>query len=555
MRRHHVPLSLPVLVAAALCALASSVAAQAPRNHFRLSRDCAVCHSAARESHAMRSALGEDVSPHRLWRATMMANSFRDPYFRAQIEKESVGYEAAQELCLRCHTPMAHHQRTMYDAPPPRLADVQDEEYAHDGVSCTVCHQISAEGLGEERTFSGQPVIGRKRRIFGPFADPATGPMENMLLYTPTQGMHIRESGLCATCHTLFTDHTGGQFPEQTPYLEWRNSEFSTEVEGGGGDAARSCQECHMPPSAATRIARNPGGRDFVIPVRDGYRAHAFVGGNAFMLDLLRIHRDELAVQAPSEDLARMAAATRRQLYEATADVTIHDLALQDGALTFDVQVQNKTGHKFPTGYPARRAWLHVQVRRGRNVMFESGAFDTDGRLLGVGPELGLPHVTLVERPEDVPIYEMVAHDPDGQPTTYLTKMAGKLKDTRLLPRGWRRDGPHPEETAPVGTSRDFDFVAGGDTVAYRIALPQRGRGALQVVAWLHYQTIPPEWVDALRDVDGDAARRFVRIYDGANKLPETVGVAVATLQPGAEGAGGGGTDDDGGDDDDDGGR
>src|SRR5215813_13720350 len=92
------------------------------------------------------------------------------------------------------------------------------------------------------------------------------------------------------TCHTLTTEHQGVEFAEQTPYLEWRNSEFSDEA--GASETSRTCQQCHMAATGATRIARNPMGRDFLIPVRDGYAAHAFVGGNAFMLDLLRVHRD-----------------------------------------------------------------------------------------------------------------------------------------------------------------------------------------------------------------------------------------------------------------------
>ena len=84
----------------------------------------------------------------------MMANSFRDPYFRAQMQKETaVAGEEVQELCLRCHTPMVHHQRVYDGEPPPRLADAVDELEADDGVSCTVCHMISPDGLGEPRTF------------------------------------------------------------------------------------------------------------------------------------------------------------------------------------------------------------------------------------------------------------------------------------------------------------------------------------------------------------------------------------------------------------------
>jgi len=511
---------------------AGATRAQTVHDLFLPAHNCAVCHSVAPGASAMRTATGDDVSPHGLWQATLMANSFRDPYFRAQMERESAADAAVQELCLRCHTPMAHHTAVRAGKPAPRLADVvADPLLADDGVSCTMCHQITAEGLGEPRTFSGRPVLGTERRMFGPFPDPATGPMRQHVNYTPTQALHVRSSALCATCHTLTTEHQGTEFAEQTPYLEWRNSEFSDEHgdEHGASETSRTCQQCHMAATGATRIARNPMGRDFLIPVRDGYAAHAFVGGNAFMLDLLRVHRDDLEVEASGADLARMAAATRRQLAERTATLAIEGSQLQDGVLSFAVRVQNQTGHKFPSGYPARRAWLHVQVRSGRDVVFESGGWDEAGRLVGVDGELGLPHPALVESPAQVPVYEMVAEDPDGKPTTSLVRMVRKLKDTRLLPRGWRRDGPHADVTAPVGTGNDLDFVGGGDTVGYRIALPA-GRGRLQIVAWLHYQPIPPAWVDALRGEKGPAATRFVTLYDGADKAPETVAVTTATV-------------------------
>lgn len=521
----------PPLLGLLLAVLAQPLAGQgrgarAPASHFRVGSDCARCHSLADTSSAMRSALGHDVSPHGLWQSTMMANSFRDPYFHAQLEKESQQHPEASQLCLRCHAPMAHHDRLLAGKPAPLLAEVADSALAKDGVSCTVCHQITAEGLGDERTFSGRPVIGAERRIFGPYRDPVTAPMQNMVGYLPEQGMHIRESALCATCHTLFTSHQGAPFPEQTPYLEWRNSAFSTEE--GDNDEARSCQQCHMAESAPTRIARNPMGRDFLIPVRDGYRAHAFVGGNAFMLDLLAEHREELGVVAGEADLRRTAAATRRQLAEATATVAIEGLRRDGSGLEFSVAVTNLCGHKFPSGYPARRAWLHVQVRAGREVVFESGAFDAQGRILGLADELDQPHVTLVERSDQAPIFEMIGEDPDGRPTTSLVLMAKKRKDTRLLPRGWRRDGPHAEETAPVGVESDLDFVAGGDRIGYRIPLPASATGRLQVVAWLHYQPIPPAWVDGLRREPGPAAQKFLRYYDAARPTPETVAVTTA---------------------------
>ena len=500
-----------------------------PRDdHFTLSSDCGMCHLGAPGAEAMRDADGNDVSPYYLWQGTMMANAFRDPYFRAQLQKETeaVGPEV-QELCLRCHTPMVHHEAVLAGEDPPRLAQAVELMEADDGVSCTVCHTIADEGLGTKGTWSGRPNFDGERAIFGPFADVVTRPMQNLVGYTPKQGEHIRKAALCATCHTLHTNHHGVEFPEQTPYLEWRNSDFSTEREGVEPGRGRTCQQCHMARLPKTRIARTPMGFDFRIPERAGYRAHAFVGGNAFVVDMLREHRADLYVEAEPEQLELIAAATRTQLAKRTAKLELSPLHFEDGELQFAIRVENLTGHKFPTAYPSRRAWLRVEVLVDGEVVFASGTVDADGRLVGVEDEQRIPHVTTIAKPSDVVVYELVAGDPDRQPTTYLTRMSSRLKDTRLLPKGWLPTGPHADETAPVGVGRDEDFVAGGDRVVVKVPLATRPADCKVRVALL-YQTVPPVWVDALRDVEAEEAQRFVRYYDQATKKPELVDSATA---------------------------
>ena len=73
--------------------------------------------------------------------------------------------------------------------------------------------------------------------------------------YKPTQSDHIKQSELCATCHTLITKALGpdgkviGELPEQMPYQEWLHSEYKDK---------QSCQSCHMPevkePVPITRV-------------------------------------------------------------------------------------------------------------------------------------------------------------------------------------------------------------------------------------------------------------------------------------------------------------
>ncbi|MFT6078963.1 MAG: hypothetical protein ACJAYX_002772 [Planctomycetota bacterium] len=495
---------------------------------FATSDGCARCHSAAPHSHAMLSPLGEDVSPHATWQATVMANSFRDPYWRAQVARECElnpeGAAEVQALCIRCHAPMHHHTRVLGGQPPTTMAEAAKDPLARDGVSCSMCHQIRARHLGEETTFSGKPRIGRSRVIYGPYKDPDSGPMLGMSRYAAMHGEHISRSALCATCHTLVTHHQGRRFPEQTPYFEWRNSIFSDEA--GKTEQSQTCQECHMANIGATRIARDPTGVDFMLKARDPYRAHAFVGGNAMLLEMLADNRKLLGVKASAEDLRKMARATRRQLTTATVDVEISVVEHLDSELRFQVKVTNKTGHKFPTGYPARRAWLHVRIENENGTVFDCGGFTTDGEIVDVISAQDQPHITRIEAPDEVLIWELVPQDEDGDPTTALTEMSMRGKDNRLLPKGWRPDGPHAKDTQPIGLGDDPDFVAGSDTVDLAVPYAMNEPTAT-VIAWVHYQPIPPHWVADLRDVDADECRTFIKIYDAADKTPETVGAAV----------------------------
>jgi hypothetical protein len=232
----------------------------------------------------------------------------------------------------------------------------------------------------------------------------------------------------------------------------------------------------------------------------------------------------------PAAAFERMAAATRAQLAHRTGSIAIRALRREGRTIAFDVRVENHTGHKLPSGYPSRRAWIAVEILRGRDRVFASGVPDASGRLPNVADELALPHVDLVRAAGDVPVYEMIASDESGARTTSLLSMTRMEKDTRLLPRGWRADGPHADETKPVGLGGDDDFAAGGDTVSYAIELPSDAEGRLTVIARFLYQPIPPAWVDALRGSRTSEAREFVRMFDALEKRTESIGVAVETL-------------------------
>jgi hypothetical protein len=223
---------------------------------FSTSGSCAICHM------NLTDDTGADVTIDFFWRATMMANAARDPYWQAAVRSEVMDLpDLAQEIedkCSTCHMPMA--RTTALDRGEKGVVLGEDgfsnpenelHTLAMDGVSCTVCHQIREEGLGTEATFSGDFIIDTElqtpdRIVFGPFMteDRLATLMQSSSGYRPIQGLHLSRSALCASCHTLYTPYVdasgqiAGEFPEQVPFFEWFYSSYRQ---------SHTCQDCHMP--------------------------------------------------------------------------------------------------------------------------------------------------------------------------------------------------------------------------------------------------------------------------------------------------------------------
>jgi hypothetical protein len=500
-------------------------ASQAPATDmFALSSDCIACHN------NLVSPAGEDVSIGANWRGTMMANSARDPYWQASVRRETMDHPSKaaeiEDECATCHMPAAQKAaragggkgEVFAHLPINRRAGKSPmDALAAEGVTCTVCHQIAPDRLGTRDSFNGNFTVAKAladgtRQAFGSFEADAGRHriMRSVSGFQQTLAPHIRESELCASCHTLITEALGpdgrviGSLPEQMNYQEWRHSAFAGEK--------RSCQSCHMPiVDGPVRVASVLG--DY----RGSLSQHAFVGGNAFMLRLMNRFRAELGVDATSAELEAMARATVRQIETQTATVTIENATQSNGQLALDVAVKNLTGHKFPTGYPSRRSWLHVTVRGadGR-VVFESGALTPRGSIDGNDNDLNAatfePHYEEITRADQVQIYESILGSPAGAPTTGLLQATQYLKDNRLLPRGFDKTTAAAEIAVFGNAAGDADFTAEGDRVRYRIAV--NTSGPLTIEVELRYQPIGFRWAQNLAGYNAAEPKAFLNYYD-----------------------------------------
>jgi hypothetical protein len=532
-------LPLAVLGAAALLGVANRNAARAQTDphrtpgpvSFQTGAECMACHN------GLTTPTGEDVSIGVSWRASMMAHSSRDPYWQGAVRREMIDHPthaaAIEDECSICHMPM-----TTY---PARAGGGLGSVFTHlpvdrrktdplaaDGVSCTVCHQITEQRLGLPESFTGGYVMNVARAgtvtpMFGPHQvdDGRTSVMRSATGLTPTEGSHIRRSELCATCHTLFTqalDTDGravGRLPEQVPFLEWRHSAYNAE---------RSCQDCHMPPVAEPTPLSSVLGEP-----RDGLSRHTFFGGNFFMLRMLNRHRTDLGVTAPPHELEAAASATERQLRTDTATLRIADARRTGPGVGFSVIVENLTGHKLPTGYPSRRAWLHVTARdaQGR-VLFESGGVAPTGAIAGNASDEDAaryePHYEEIRSADEVQIYESVMVDARGAPTTGLLQGVRYVKDSRLLPRGFDKSTAPADVAVHGGAAGDADFQSGGDRVRYVIDL-SGAQGPVMLEAELRFQTIAYRWARNLGTYAAAETKRFTSYYDS---MAQASSIAIA---------------------------
>jgi hypothetical protein len=269
---------------------------------------------------------------------------------------------------------------------------------------------------------------------------------------------------------------------------------------------------------------------------REGVARHSFRGGNFFMLSMLNRYRNELGVQATSLEMDAAVRETLQSLQTDSARLVIDRAALADGRLTVDVSVSNLTGHKLPTAYPSRRAWLHVTVRdAARNVVFESGAVTPEGRIVGNDNDDDgsrfEPHHTEISGRENVQIYESIMGDRAGRVTTGLLTGTQYLKDNRLLPRGFDKASAHPDIAVYGQAAKDADFTADGDRVRYGIDVAS-ARGPFIVEVELLFQPIAFRWAQNLDPYDAPETERFLGYYRSmASSSWAPLGRAAVTVE------------------------
>lgn len=360
---------------------------------------------------------------------------------------------------------------------------------------------------------------------------------------------------------------------EQATYLEWLNSEYENEF-NPKNPQAKTCQDCHMArdyhddehdlhlETIESRIAAiqdnsYPDAENLAdqqeLNVRvhkEGYARHNFRGLNVFLLEMFNQFDDILGVRkydfmtGSTEDIPHAVDDFLRQAQNDVASIEIQ--AQRNGRqLVATVDVRNKVGHRFPSGVGFRRAFIEFLVierpaegNAAERIVWSSGRTNEFGVLVdGNGKPLKTEffaedptssqqvcqhHHEVITSSDQVQIYETLLHSTEHRYTTSFIHGCDVTKDNRLLPRGWRPNGPGPglrgeflraTYPGPVA-SKDprYKDGSGSDQVVYRTKLPDNvSTERLTVRATLYYQAIPPYFLQSLFETApaGPATRRL----------------------------------------------
>jgi Cytochrome c554 and c-prime len=510
---------------------------------FPTARTCGGCHGFDPNGFALVTTDGRDVNIFDDWRSTMMANSAKDPYWRAKVTHELLvnptHSEDLQDKCTSCHAPTGHYQAKLGEgAAHYSFYEALTDTLALDGVNCQACHAMAPGPNGSLHSGELNYDPDNIRVAYGPYPQAFAPPMHNFVGITPKFGEHISDAGLCAGCHTLITksvnlngQYTGQTFVEQATYHEWLNSRYDSDQDN------ITCQGCHMPQLQDEIIIS--ANYQFLTP-KSPFGLHELAGANVTMLQLLRDNRAALGIGATAAQFDSTIAATVRMLQQQTLDLTLTPVVTQGDTAEFELVLHNKAGHKFPSGYPSRRAWIELEVTNGNGQqVFHTGRLQPDGTIEGEDTQYE-PHHQVIRSANQVQIYELVPGDVAGQFTSVLERGHIALKDNRLTPDGFKLSDPVYDTTQIIGGALDdVDFNrfadgtegSGSDRVHFRIPI-QGYTGTFSVTAKVWYQSLPPKWLMPMFAYSSPQIDSFRTMYDQADKSPTLIQQTTLTNVP-----------------------
>ena len=328
------------------------------------------------------------------------------------------------------------------------------------------------------------------------------------------QGSNLGESTLCGTCHNITQPQTG--FAIERTYTEWLNSDFSDP----SSPDHQSCQDCHMP-AQQNAMGCTLNGIDPQYgawnKVRGALRQHEFVGGNAWIPQILKqMYPNVDQPWSTGQNYSggfHFGPPSRNALYDTvtarainklmeSAEVDLSATEAVPGTITAAVKVTNLTGHKLPTGYSeGRQMWVQIEALDASGTPFwQSGMLDSNSELI---PDA------------DLKVYE-TKHGLDypglglSGPSFHFALNNMIVKDNRILPKGGIQikgmggTDSYDPVLAPWPVGGLYPDGQNWDTTVYQILVPSGTARPIKIRTSVLYQTSSFAYVDFLAN-GGDA--------------------------------------------------
>jgi hypothetical protein len=160
------------------------------------------------------------------------------------------------------------------------------------------------------------------------------------------------------------------------------------------------------------------------------------------------------------------------------------------GFPTVTVKITNEGAHKLPSGYPeGRRIWINVQgYDEGMNLVYESGAYDTDTGILTHDADVKIYEIKPGISSRLSPIVGLPV-----EPSFHFVINDSIFSDNRIPPRGFTNANFEEIQSPPVAYAyADSQYW---DETTY--ALPV---SAVRADVALYYQSTSKEYIEFLRD-------------------------------------------------------
>jgi hypothetical protein len=417
-------------------------------------------------------------------------------YAQASIPNELVNQFLLQRtggtagpFCIRCHTPIGTEMGEPY-----ALLNAERSPISMAGISCDVCHSISADHGQVQAFFPLRPGS----KVFGPqgSGQPEDPPLSQVDFHQAEQRDVFKSSEMCQQCHEVIVPN--GLRLQET-YSEWKSSPWAEE--------GVTCQSCHMGPIPG-RPSERPVGAiaqvgDMELPQRP-QSDHRFIGVDYHWTDDYPLRGKEGAApdartRKRNLKLQEEYSEQRSKLMRNAARVEVTaPLSLSpggEGQLTLRIE-NTFTGHHFPSGFPWRQAWVEATYTDADGqVFFKSGDLDAnqdvrnrfsdavntgkaelDDHLVNLSPQITIRGFRGNDIELPFPLAEEDAPSPTVFPAVTPQWVYNGAENARIIKRG-----------IPARQSRQF---------TYPIQLPKRVVGPIQYKFRLLYRNYPPYYFD-----------------------------------------------------------